>query len=275
MRHIMAKLHLAPGSHVLDIGSGWGALATTIAEATDATVTGITLSWEQLTIAQQRADRRGIAARVDFQLLDYRDVTGTYDRIVSVGMLEHVGRDQLVAYFAKVAALLADDGVALIHSIGSAAAANAGPHGDNGWLNRYIFPGGYIPSLSEAIGAAERAGLWVTDVEVLRLHYAETLRCWWSRFQARRDEAVELMGERACRMWEYYLASSEAGFRNRQLMVFQLQVTRRPDAVPLTRDYIYGARERLEGRREPDRPDSNCSAAALEQQGSRHEQELV
>lgn len=241
MHHIMAKLLLGPDSRVLDIGCGWGALATTIAEVTGASVKGLTLSPSQRIDATARAERLGIAAKARFERRDYRDETERFDRVVSVGMLEHVGRKDLVGFFAKVASLLDDDGVALIHSIGSGRGGSDPAAAKDRWMDRHIFPGGYIPTLSEAVSAAERAGLWVTDVEILRLHYAETLRCWWQRFQTRRDEAELLMGERFCRMWEFYLASAESGFRNGRLMVFQLQLARNRKAVPLTRDYIHDA----------------------------------
>ncbi|WP_404712629.1 class I SAM-dependent methyltransferase [Sphingomonas sp. MMS24-J13] len=245
MRHIMAKLLLAPGCRVLDIGSGWGALATTIAEESGASVTGLTLSKEQLAAANTRATRHNVADKVRFALRDYRDEPERYDRIVSVGMLEHVGQHNLDTYFAKIAALLEEEGVALIHSIGSGIGLSDPRASKDRWMDRYIFPGGYIPALSQVMPAAERAGLWITDVEILRLHYAETLRAWWERFQAHRAQACELMGERFCRMWEFYLASAECGFRNGRLMVFQLQLSRSREAVPLTRDYIAEAERRL------------------------------
>lgn len=256
MRHIMAKLLLEPDSRVLDIGCGWGALATTIAEQTGATVKGVTLSAEQLAAAGTRAERLHLAEKARFELRDYRDETGIYDRIVSVGMLEHVGRQHLDAYFQKLAELLDKDGVALIHSIGSGIGASDPSAAKDRWMDRYIFPGGYIPALSDVMPAAERAGLWITDVEILRLHYAETLRCWWNRFQARRGEAQALMGERFCRMWEFYLASAESGFRNGRLMVFQLQLARSREAVPLTRDYIGEAERRFVAPVERQRADA-------------------
>lgn len=246
MQHIMAKLLLEPGNRVLDIGSGWGALATTISRKTGASVKGLTLSDEQFAGATVRALRHQVADKAKFALRDYRDEAERYDRIVSVGMLEHVGRHNLDEYFAKIAELLEEDGVALIHSIGSAIGASDPGAAKDRWMDRYIFPGGYIPALSEVVPAAERAGLWITDIEILRLHYAETLRCWWDRFQARRDEAQALMGDRFCRMWEFYLASAETGFRNGRLMVFQIQLARSRDAVPLTRDYIADAERRFE-----------------------------
>lgn len=253
MQHIMAKLLLEPDSKVLDIGCGWGALATKIARETGATVKGVTLSPSQFAGAEARARREQLGDTVEFALHDYRDETQTYDRIVSVGMLEHVGRKQFDRYFAKIAELLDENGVALIHSIGSAIGASDPRSGKDRWLDRYIFPGGYIPALSDVMPAIERAGLWVTDVEILRLHYAETLRHWWDRFAAHRAQAHAMMGERFCRMWEFYLASAETGFRNGRLMVFQLQLSRSRDAVPLTRDYMVAAEQALEPQVTPRR----------------------
>ncbi|MFT5180277.1 MAG: cyclopropane-fatty-acyl-phospholipid synthase [Alphaproteobacteria bacterium] len=233
--HIAAKLLLnRRGLKILDIGSGWGGLGLYLAQQTGAQVTGVTLSTEQLKISQQRAMDAGLADQADFQLRDYREQTGTFDRIVSVGMFEHVGVGHYDEYFGQVKRLLADDGVFLLHSIGRMEP----PGTTNSWLRKYIFPGGYSPSLSEVLTAVEKAGLWVTDIEILRLHYAETLRHWRDRFQAQRDKARELYDEEFCRMWEFYLAGSEIGFRLREQMVFQLQVAKRQDAVPLTRDYI-------------------------------------
>jgi cyclopropane-fatty-acyl-phospholipid synthase len=227
------KLLLKPGVRLLDIGCGWGGLGLTMAEA-GAQVTGVTLSTEQLATAQARAIERGLTDRAEFRLQDYRDVPETFDRVVSVGMLEHVGLPQMETYFQTVARHLADDGVAVIHSIGRA----HGPNTTQPWIARYIFPGGYIPALSEVLPAIERAGLWVTDVEILRLHYAETLKAWAERFAARRAEAAVLYDERFCRMWEFYLAASEVAFRWGDHMVFQLQLAKRRDVVPLTRDYL-------------------------------------
>jgi cyclopropane-fatty-acyl-phospholipid synthase len=233
-RHIAAKLALRAGDRVLDIGSGWGGLALTLAEEHGADVVGITLSKEQLRDARERAASRGLARRVRFDLTDYRDVEGEFDRIVSVGMFEHVGPAHYDAYFAAIARLLKRDGVALLHTIGRF----DGPAGGNAWIEKYIFPGGTIPALSQIIAATERAGLIVSDVEVLRLHYAETLRAWRERFAARRDEARALYDERFCRMWEFYLAGAEAGFREGALVVFQVQLIKDRAVLPLTRDYI-------------------------------------
>lgn len=233
-RHIAAKLLLRPGQRVLDIGCGWGGLALSLAEEAGVSVTGITLSREQLATARSRAQARGLDGQVDFRFEDYRDVQGTFDRIVSVGMFEHVGAPNYQAYFDGVARLLADDGVALIHAIGVTNRRGA----TQPWIAKYIFPGGHVPALSQVLPAIERAGLWVTDVEILRLHYAETLKAWRARFAARRDEIAALYDERFCRMWEFYLNLSEVGFRRRGCMVFQIQVAKRVDAVPLVRDYM-------------------------------------
>ncbi|MFL5298647.1 MAG: class I SAM-dependent methyltransferase [Phenylobacterium sp.] len=233
-RHLAAKLLLEPGQKLLDIGCGWGGLGLSLAKAADVEVHGITLSTEQLALAQARADAAGLAGRARFSLTDYRDVDGPYDRIVSVGMFEHVGRLNYQAYFDQVARLLKDDGVAVIHSIGR----SDGPDAPQPWVAKYIFPGGYIPALSEVLPCVERAGLFVTDVEILRLHYAWTLQAWRKRFAAQRAEIARLYDERFCRMWEFYLAISELAFRHRGHMVFQLQLAKRVDAVPVTRDYI-------------------------------------
>ena len=234
MRHIAAKLRLRPGQKVLDVGSGWGGLGTYLARASDAQVTGVTLSVDQQKFATDRARRDGLDDRVRFDLRDYRQQTGRFDRIVSVGMFEHVGVGHYGAYFTKLADLLDMDGVALVHTIGSARP----PRAPDPWISKYIFPGGYVPSLSEIVPQIERAGLVIADIEVLRLHYAETLKAWRDRFMARRDEAAKLYDERFCRMWEFYFASCEAGFRHNDLVVFQLQLSHRLDAVPMTRDYM-------------------------------------
>lgn len=233
-QHLAAKLLLRPGQRILDIGSGWGGLGLYLAGVADVDVTGVTLSAEQHAYAQRRASERGVSDRVRFLLKDYRQEQGRYDRIVSVGMFEHVGVGHYREYFEKVRDLLADDGVALIHTIGRA----DGPGAANAWINKYIFPGGYVPALSEILPAIERAGLYVTDVEVLRLHYAETLKAWRQRFLANRERVAEIYDERFCRMWEFYLAGCEAGFRHGGLINFQIQLSKRVDAVPLTRDYI-------------------------------------
>lgn len=233
-RHIAAKLLLQPGHRVLDIGSGWGGLGLYLSEIADVDVTGLTLSEEQHRVSNQRAAEAGRPDRVRFKMLDYRKEQGRYDRIVSVGMFEHVGVNHYDTYFRKVAELLTDDGVAMIHAIGRA----DGPGATNAWIAKYIFPGGYSPALSEVLPSIEKAGLYVTDIEILRLHYAETLRAWRNRFNANRHRIREIYDERFCRMWEFYLAASEATFRHAGHIVFQVQVAKKVDTVPLTRDYI-------------------------------------
>jgi cyclopropane-fatty-acyl-phospholipid synthase len=233
-RHIAAKLLLRPGMSVLDIGCGWGGTALSLAKDFDVSVTGITLSERQLEVARARAQAAGLADRVRFDLMDYREVEGRFDRIVSVGMFEHVGVRFYRAFFRAVRERLAPDGVALLHTIG-----RSGPPGDtNPWLRKYIFPGGYCPALSEIMAAVERERLITADVEVLRLHYAETLRLWHDRFRANRAEIAAMLDERFCRMWEFYLVGSEMAFRHESQVVFQIQLTRDKTAVPETRDYI-------------------------------------
>ncbi len=232
--HLAAKLLLKPGQKVLDIGSGWGGLALYLSRLAGVDVTGVTLSAEQQKVAEARALSAGAADNVRFHLRDYREERGPYDRIVSVGMFEHVGPAHYREFFAKAQDLLADDGVMLLHSIG-----RMDPPGTtNPWLRKYVFPGGYAPALSEVFGAVEKVGLWVTDVEILRLHYANTLREWRRRFEANRERIRAIYDERFCRMWEYYLVGCELSFRYLGQMVFQMQLSRRLDAVPLTRDYV-------------------------------------
>lgn len=234
-RHIAAKLYLhRPGLSVLDIGSGWGGLALDLARDCNANVLGVTLSEEQFVLARERAAKAGLSERCKFELTDYRALAGTFDRVVSVGMFEHVGVPYYPAYFAKVCDLLKDDGVALIHTIGR----SDGPGVTNPWISKYIFPGGYTPALSEMLPAIEKSGLMVTDVEVLRIHYADTLKEWRQRFKAHWREAAELYDERFCRMWEFYLAGAEMAFRHEGLVVFQVQLAKRVDALPITRDYM-------------------------------------
>jgi cyclopropane-fatty-acyl-phospholipid synthase len=233
-RHLAAKLLIKEGASALDIGCGFGGLALYLAGVAGARVTGVTLSEEQFAVAKDRARDTGLADRVEFRLQDYRDVGEKFDRIVSVGMFEHVGANHYDEFFTKAKALLKDDGVMLLHSIGR----NSVPGVTNAWIRKYIFPGGYIPSLSEVLPAIERAGLYVTDIEILRLHYAETLKAWRERFMAHREDVLKLYDERFCRMWECYLAMSESAFRFQDAVVFQLQLAKRNDTVPLTRDYI-------------------------------------
>ncbi|MCW5731199.1 MAG: class I SAM-dependent methyltransferase [Alphaproteobacteria bacterium] len=234
-RHIAAKLLLRPGQRVLDIGSGWGGLAFSLAETADVEVVGLTLSEEQFKVSNRRAAERGLAGRVRFELKDYRLEQGRYDRIVSVGMFEHVGIGHYGEFFRKLHGLLAEDGVALLHTIGRA----DGPGVTNPWIRKYIFPGGYSPALSEVMPAIERAALYATDIEVLRLHYAETLKAWRRRFNQHRERIRDLFDERFCRMWEFYLAASEATFRFGGHVNFQIQLARRVDVVPMTRDYMF------------------------------------
>jgi cyclopropane-fatty-acyl-phospholipid synthase len=239
-RHLAAKLRLTQGAAVLDIGCGWGGLALYLAEIAGARVTGITLSQEQYQRAQNRAQERG-RQDVTFKLLDYRDVNGRFDRIVSVGMFEHVGVSFYDTFFAKCAKLLADDGIALLHTIGR----YSPPGITNPWIAKYIFPGGYIPALSEVLRAIERAGLIVSDVEILQLHYAETLKAWRERFLAHRDEVVRLYDQRFVRMWEFYLACSEMAFRLGEMVVFQIQMSNHKGLTPPTRNYIAREEARL------------------------------
>jgi cyclopropane-fatty-acyl-phospholipid synthase len=241
-RHVAAKLLIAPGQRILDIGCGWGGLACYLAETAGAGhVTGISLSEKQIALARVRAMNRKLEKRVSFELRDYREVRGQFDRIVSVGMFEHVGLGFYDAFFRACSARLAEDGVMLLHTIGN---MNAPSH-TNPWIVKYIFPGGHIPSLSDILPAIERAGLIVTDIEVLRLHYASTLHEWRRRFMRRRAEAATLYDERFCRMWEFYLSMAETAFLWENIAVFQIQLARRQTAVPLTRDYLIEAEGNL------------------------------
>jgi cyclopropane-fatty-acyl-phospholipid synthase len=241
-QHIISKLHLEPGHRVLDIGCGWGGLALSLAKAEHVFVLGITLSQEQLAVARKRAKEAGLEHRVTFELMDYREVEGKFDRIVSVGMFEHVGTPHYAAFFKKISDLLFDDGIALIHSIGRM----SGPDVTSAWVRKYIFPGGYIPAVSQVSPAIERARLWLTDLEILRLHYAETLRAWRERFLAHIGLIGQIYDDRFCRMWEYYLAVSEMSFRYGDLMVFQAQLAPRVDNVPITRDYMFETERRCD-----------------------------
>jgi cyclopropane-fatty-acyl-phospholipid synthase len=235
-RRLAAKLRIEPGQRVLDIGSGWGGLAMTLARDYGADVTGVTLSTEQISLARERVAASGLADRVRFELRDYRDVAGPFDRVISVGMLEHVGAPNLRKYFETVKRQLADDGVAVIHSIGRMTP----PSLTNAFTQKYIFPGGYIPAMSEVVTAIEDAGLWITDVEILRVHYAETAKAWLERFRADPDIPT-LYDARFRRMWEFYLAGVELGFRYGTHMVMQFQLAKRLGTIPMTRDYLAGS----------------------------------
>lgn len=241
LRRIAAKLKLEPGMRVLDIGCGWGAMALYLARHAGVDVVGVTLSREQHALAAERAREAGLAGKVEFRLADYRTVAGVFDRIVSVGMFEHVGAPHYDEFFATVRDLLAGDGLAVLHSIGR----KNGPGTTGPWIRKYIFPGGYSPALSETFAAIERQKLWTTDIEILRLHYADTLKEWERRFQANRAGVLVMFDEKFCRMWEFYLAASEFAFRWGGHMVFQIQLAKRPDGAPLTRDYISQAEAAL------------------------------
>jgi len=249
-RHLCAKLLLKPGQRVLDIGCGWGGLALYLAEIASADIVGVTLSQEQLGIARARAAEKNLTGAVEFRLQDYRDVERGFDRIVSVGMFEHVGVVHYDTFFRKCTEVLDDDGVIVLHSIGR----SEGPGTTNPWIAKYIFPGGYIPALSEVLPSIERAGLLVDDIEILRLHYAETLKAWRDRFMAHRDEVQRIYDPRFVRMWEFYLASSEMAFREQAMMVFQLQLSKRQGIVPITRDYIGQEEARLRAVENGQRP---------------------
>jgi cyclopropane-fatty-acyl-phospholipid synthase len=244
-RHIAAKMKLKDGQRILDIGCGWGGMALYLAQCADVEVLGVTLSEEQYQVANQRAVEAGLAHRVHFELLDYRRVQGPFDRIVSVGMFEHVGVSRYDEFFSHVFNLLTDDGLALLHSIG-----HMSPPGvASPWLRKYIFPGAYSPALSEVFAATEREHLWVSDVDILRVHYADTLVEWNKRFQEHRQEIAEIYDERFCRMWEFYLISAETMFRTGAQMVFQMLLSRTRDAVPLSRDYMYENEQKLMSRK--------------------------
>jgi cyclopropane-fatty-acyl-phospholipid synthase len=254
-RHLAAKLVLDDARQgndlrVLDIGCGWGGLGLYLAETAGVQFTGVTLSQEQYAIANERAAEKGLSQRARFLLQDYRDVEGPFDRIVSVGMFEHVGVNHYETFFRKSAQLLASDGVMLLHSIGR----SEGPSRTSPWIAKYIFPGGYIPSLSEVLPCIEKCGLLVTDIEILRLHYAETLKHWRERFLAHREEVERIYDQRFERMWEFYLAASEMAFREQNMMVMQIQLAKRQGVLPMTRDYIAREEQRLRGLEERHRP---------------------
>ncbi len=234
LRHIAAKLKLEPGMRVAEIGSGWGALAIFLAKECGVHVTAINVATEQLAESKKRAEAAGVLDRITFFERDYRELTGTFDRIVSVGMMEHVGVNHFNEYFGKVKSLLSPGGFAMIHAIG-----RMSPPGSTApFIRKYIFPGGYVPAMSEVFTSLEREGLWVADCEILRLHYYWTIRQWRLRFEAKRPEVVAMMGERFARMWEFYLVAVELGFLHGSNMVFQLLLANERDAVPVIRDYI-------------------------------------
>lgn len=266
--HIARKLMIEPGMSVLDIGCGWGGLALTLAKDCGARVVGVTLSEEQHAYATKRAELEGLLNQVDFRLCDYRHVEGSFDRIVSVGMFEHVGLRHFDEYFRTIRNRLSPNGIALVHTIGWAAPAT----GTNPWIAKHIFPGGYIPTVSEAMSAVEKARLWATDIECWRLHYAYTLRHWYDRFQENEDQVAAMYDDRFVRMWRFYLAACEQTFRNGPQAVFQFQLSRNVDAVPLTRDYLYD-QSRLgsapAGQQwKTARPDPNAALAEKEQEMS-------
>lgn len=236
-RHLAAKLQLQPGQRVLDIGCGWGGLALFLAQTQNVEVLGITLSREQLDVARRRTAEAGLTDRVKFELMDFRDVTGPFDRIVSVGMFEHVGIPHYADFFARIRELLSSSGIAVLHSIGRM----HGPSTTSHWVRKYIFPGGYIPALSQVLPPVEHSGLWITDLEILRLHYANTLALWRERFLKQLHVIKKLYDERFCRMWEFYLVTSEMSFRYGGFMVFQMQLSAEVSNVPLTRDYLFEA----------------------------------
>ncbi len=240
-RHIAAKMNIQPGQKVLDIGCGWGGMAIYLAENFDVHVTGVTLSTQQHALATERVKEHGLEGKVDILLEDYRDQKEPFDRIVSVGMFEHVGVPHYAEFFSKISDLLTDDGSMLLHSIGR----RGGPGSTARWIRKYIFPGGYSPALSETLAVIEQSGLWVTDIEILRLHYAETCLEWEKRFQQSRDKMATMMDERFCRMWEFYLIISEFSFRYSKNMNFQIQLSKQVGALPITRDYMFDTEARL------------------------------
>ena len=235
INHIIKKLNLKPDQRVLDIGSGWGTLAIEIAKQSQCEVVGITLSENQLRYSKEIAKQLNLENQLDFRLIDYRQLNEKFDRIVSVGMFEHVGRKFYQTYFNAVSKLLSEDGIALIHTIGS----SMPPRNPHPWINKYIFPGGYTPSLSEVTSPIENSGLLISDIEVLRMHYAHTLRNWKERFLSKKSEVLEMFDERFFRMWEFYLAGCEMAFKWGDQVVFQFQLTKKNNTTPSTRDYIY------------------------------------
>ena len=235
IHHIIKKLNIQPNQKVLDIGSGWGTLALAIAKETKASVTGITLSENQFEYSKNKAKEMNLSNQVEFKLIDYRQLNEKFDRVVSVGMFEHVGRKFYKTYFNTVFKLLNEKGIALIHTIGS----SMPPRDPQPWITKYIFPGGYTPSLSEVAKPIENSGLIVSDIEVLRMHYAHTLRNWKERFLSKKDTVLGMFDEKFFRMWEFYLASCEMAFKWGDQVVFQFQLSKDNISVPNTRDYIY------------------------------------
>ena len=233
-RHIASKLKLAPGLKVLDIGCGWGGMAIYLAQQFECNVVGVTLSEEQYALATERVNKIGLSEKIEIRLIDYRDIDEKFDRVVSIGMFEHVGISNYLTYFKKIKNLLNDDGCALVHSIGR----KGGPGSTGAWIRKYIFPGGYSPALSETFSEIEKSGLWVTDCEILRLHYAETLLEWDKRFQKNREKVIAMFDDRFFRMWEFYLIISEFSFRYGKHMNFQIQLSKGVSDLPLTRDYM-------------------------------------
>jgi cyclopropane-fatty-acyl-phospholipid synthase len=238
-RHVAAKLLVRPGGRVIDIGSGWGSLAFYLAEVCGAKVTGVTLSHDQVAVARAQADEKGLGSSVEFRNQDYRDVNGVFDRIVSIEMIENIGRGAYDIFFRKCADLLAEDGVILLHLAGRP----EGPEISNPFISKYFFPEGYIPVLPDLLPPIERAGLIVTDIEVLRGHYATTIKAWRERFLARREEIERLYDARFFRMWEFWFACSEISVEG--AMIFQIQMTKRRGVVPITRDYVTQEEVRL------------------------------
>jgi cyclopropane-fatty-acyl-phospholipid synthase len=243
-RHIAAKLLIGPGQRVLDIGCGFGGLALYLARVAGARVTGITLSQSQFAAARRRVADAGLSDRIDIRLQDFRDVDDSFDRIVSVGMFEHVGLAGFDEFFSHAKRLMVEDGVMLLHAIGR----NEPPRPTHPWMEKYIFPGSYVAPVSEVSASIERAGLRLADIEILRIHYADTLKAWRRRFLARREEAKAMYDERFCRMWEFYLAGAEISFRAGGHMVYQFQLAKRQDIVPTTRDYVGESKRRLRDR---------------------------
>ena len=235
INHIIKKLNIKPNQKVLDIGSGWGSLAIDIAKTAQCEVTGITLSKNQLNYSIKKAKELNLENQVNFKLMDYRQLNEKFDKIVSVGMFEHVGRKFYKRFFLQINKLLNDEGVALIHTIGS---VNP-PRDPHPWITKYIFPGGYTPSMSEVTSSVEKSGLIVTDIEVLRMHYSHTLRHWKERFLANKSKVIEMFDEKFFRMWEFYLTSCEISFKWGDQVVYQFQLTKNYTSIPMTRDYIY------------------------------------